>query len=143
VSSEYPLFLAMLTIGRSAEVMAAIRSGMSIAILLMLILTSVLMVLSSSKADAQTACETELTVLQGAIEDATFTNPQDQENLLIKLQKANDKLTAGKTEDAIAKIADIQSAAEKLAAGGKVEGGDAIVDAAEAAISCLGDTSSV
>jgi hypothetical protein len=124
--------------------MSSVRTGMSIGILLMLILSSLLMVLSSSKADAQTACNTELEALESAIRSATFTNPQDQQNLLIKLQKAEAKLAEGKTQDAVAKITDIRSAVAKLAAGGKLDPEDATdIDAAAAsAITCLEGTSS-
>ena len=125
--------------------MPSVRSGMSIAILLMLILASLLLVLSSSKSYAQTTCQTELGALQSAIGSATFTNQKDQVNLIAKLDAAEDKLEQGKTDDAVAKITNIRSAVEKLAAGGKVdqEGADAIDDAAAAAVTCLERTSSV
>jgi hypothetical protein len=118
---------------------------MSIGIMLILILSSLLMVLSSSKADAQPTCQTELDALESAITSATFTNEKDQQNLLTKLQNAETKLSEGKTQDAVAKLTGIQSAVEKLAAGGKLdqEGANAIDDAAEAAIACLEGTSSV
>ena len=119
--------------------MPSVRSGMSIGILLMLILSSLLMVLSSSKADAQTACQTKLDVLESAITSATFTNQKDQQNLLTKLQNAKTKLSEGKTTDAVAKITDIRSAVAKLATGGKLGSADAqaIDAAAEDAIECL------
>lgn len=125
--------------------MPSVRSGMSIGIMLILILSSLLMVLSSSKADAQPTCQTELDALESAITSATFTNEKDQQNLLTKLQNAETKLSEGKTQDAVAKLTGIQSAVEKLAAGGKLdqEGANAIDDAAEAAIACLEGTSSV
>jgi hypothetical protein len=111
----------------------------------MLILASLLMVLSSPKADAQTACQTELDALRSAIGSATFTNQKDQNNLIAKLDAAEDKLEQGKTDDAVAKITNIRTAVEKLAAGGKVnqEGADAIDDAAAAAVTCLEGASSV
>ena len=125
--------------------MPSVRSGMSIAILLMLILASLLMVLSSSKSDAQTACQTELDALRSAIGSATFTNQKDQVNLIAKLDAAEDKLEQGKTDDAVAKITNIRSAVERLAAGGKVDPQEAkaIDDAAAAAVTCLEGTSSV
>ena len=123
--------------------MSTVRSGMSIGILLMLILTSVLMVLFSAKADAQTACQTELDALRSAISSATFTNQKDQDNLLTKLAAAEKKLDEGKTADAVAKIQDIRSAVAKLALGGKVQGAEAIDETADAAQRCLEGTSSV
>jgi hypothetical protein len=145
VSSEYPLSLARLTIGRSTEVMSTARSGMSRGILLILILASLLMVLYSSKADAQTVCQAELGDLRTAINSATFVNESDQVKLIAKLDNAESKLSEGKTADAVAKIGDIRSAVAKLADGGKVddEGARAIDDAAVAAIECLEGTSSV
>ena len=125
--------------------MPSVRSGMSIGIMFMLILASLMMVLSSPKADAQTACQTELDALRSAIGSATFTNQKDQNNLIAKLGAAETKLTEGKTDDAVAKITNIRSAVERLAAGGKVdqEGADAIDDAAAAAVTCLEGASSV
>ena len=123
--------------------MSTVRSGMSIGILLMLILISVLMVLFSAKADAQTACQMELDALETAINSATFTNQKDQDNLLTKLAAAEDKLGEGKTADAVAKIQDIRSAVAKLALGGKVQGAEDIDEAAAAAQRCLEGTSSV
>jgi hypothetical protein len=125
--------------------MPSVRSGMSIGIMLILILSSLLMVLSSSRADTQPTCQTELDALESAITSATFTNERDQQNLLTKLQNAETKLSEGKTQDAVAKITGIQSAVEKLAAGGKLDqdGANAMDDAAEAAIACLEGTSSV
>jgi hypothetical protein len=122
--------------------MPSVRSGMSIGIMLMLILSSLLMVLSASKADAQTTgCQAELDALEKAIGDATtFTNPEkDQQNLLNKLQNAEAKLSEGKTQDAVAKITDIQNAVARLATGGKLGPADAqAIDAAgDAAIECL------
>jgi hypothetical protein len=139
VGSEYPLSLARLTIGRSTEVMSTARSGMSKGILLILILASLLMVLYSSKADAQTACQTELGDLRTAIDSANFPNGNDQVKLFAKLENAESKLSEGKTADAVAKIGDIRSAVAKLADGGKVddERARAIDDAAVAAIEFL------
>ena len=124
--------------------MPSVRSGMSIGIVLMLILSSLLVVLASPKADAQTACSTELNALRSAITSANFTNEKDRTNLLLKVDAAEAKLGQGKTQDAVAKIQDIQSAVAKLAAGGKLDQNDAntINDAANAAIACLEGTSS-
>jgi len=117
----------------------------------MLILSSLLMALASSKAaDAQTTtCDAELTLtaLSNAISSATtFTNPEkDQQNLLAKVDAARIKLEQGKTADAIAKIEDIELAVNKLAAAGKLGQADAnaIIGAADAAIACLDGTSTV
>ena len=119
--------------------MSSVRSGMSIGIMLMLILSSLLMVLSAPKADAQTACETELDALESAINSASFTNVKDQLNLLTKLSNAEAKLAVGKTQDAVAKITDIQTAVAKLTEGNKLDPDDAqAIDAAAAdAIECL------
>jgi len=101
------------------------------------------MVLSSSKADAQTtSCGTELDALARAISSATtFTNSnKDQQNLLHKVvQEARKKLDEGKTADAILKIRDIQLAVEKPVAVGKLGLADAaaIQGAAADAITCL------
>ena len=121
---------------------------MSIGILLMLILSSLLMVLSSSKAEAQTIaipCDAELKALSEAITQASFTNPdKDQQSLLAKVDAARDKLSKGKTADAIAKIQDIELAVYNLAGAGKLDKDDAaaIVAAAEAAIACISSISS-
>jgi hypothetical protein len=119
--------------------MPSVRSGMSIGILLMLILSSLLIVLSASKAHAQTSCDTELNTLRSAITSANFTNEKDRNNLLLKVDAAETKLSQGKTPDAVAKIQDIKSAVNKLAAGNKFGSADAqaINDAADAAIACL------
>ena len=119
--------------------MTSVRSGMSIGIMLMLILSSLLMVLSAPMADAQAACQTELDALESAIGSATFTNEKDRQNLLAKLSNAETKLTEGKTEDAVAKITDIQSAVARLAERNKLDPDDAqaIDAAAEDAIECL------
>jgi len=82
---------------------------MSKAILLMLILSSLLMALASSKAaNAQTmTCDAELTALSNAISSASFTGQnaeKDRTNLLAKVEAARVKLGQGKTADAIAKI---------------------------------------
>jgi len=112
---------------------------MSIGIMLMLILSSLLMVLSASKSNAQTACQTELGALESAITSATFTNEKDRQGLLTKLSNAETKLTEGKTADAVAKITDIQTAVARLAEGGKLNSEDAqaIDTAAEDVIVCL------
>ena len=119
--------------------MSSVRSGMSIGIMLMLILASLLMVLSAPKADAQTACQTQLDALEDAINSANFTNEKDELALLAKLGNAEAKLAAGKTEDAVAKITDIQSAVARLAEGNKLDpdGAGAIDTAAADAIECL------
>jgi hypothetical protein len=112
---------------------------MSIGIMLLLILASLLMVLSAPKADAQTACQTQLDALEGAINSATFTNKKDELALLAKLSNAEGKLAVGKTEDAVAKITDIQSAVARLAEGNKLDpdGAGDIDTAAADAIECL------
>jgi hypothetical protein len=119
--------------------MSSVRSGMSIGIMLLLILASLLMVLSAPKADAQTACQTQLDALEGAINSATFTNKKDELALLAKLSNAEGKLAVGKTEDAVAKITDIQSAVARLAEGNKLDpdGAGDIDTAAADAIECL------
>ena len=120
--------------------MSSVRSGMSIGIMLMLILSSLLMVLSAPKADAQAACQTELDALESAIRSATtFTNEKDRQNLLAKLSNAETKLTEGKTDDAVAKITDIQTAVARLAERNKLDPDDAqaIDAAAEDARGCL------
>src|SRR5215212_3836612 len=105
--------------------MSSVRSGMSIGIVLMLILSSLLMVWSASTAEAQTtttSCLAELETLRGAIADpdAGFTNPKDQSSLLAKVDAAESKLLAGKTADAAQKVTDIQTAVNRLAAEGKL-----------------------
>ena len=127
--------------------MPSVRSGMSIGILLMLILSSLLMVWSASKADAQTErlCQSDLDALKSAISLATFTGknaPTDKANLLAKVTAAESKLDEGKTQDAVAKIEDIKSAVNKLAAGNKLGAADAkaINEAADTAIACLQPT---
>lgn len=119
--------------------MTIVRSGMSIGIMLMLILSSLLMVLSAPKADAQAACQTELDVLESAITSATFTNEKDRQNLLTKRSNAETKLTEGKSDDAVAKITDIQTAVARLAERNKLVPDDAqaIDAAAQDAIECL------
>ena len=119
--------------------MPSVRSSMSIGIMLMLILSSLLMVLSASKSNAQTACQTELGALESAITSATFTNEKDRQGLLTKLSNAETKLTEGKTADAVAKITDIQTAVARLAEGGKLNSEDAqaIDTTAEDVIVCL------
>jgi hypothetical protein len=119
--------------------MSSVRSGMSIGIMLMLILSSLLMVLCAPKADAQTACQTELDALEGAINSASFTNQKDKLNLLTKLSNAEAKLAVGKTQDAVDKITDIQRAVARLAEGNKLDPDDAqaIDTAAADAIECL------
>jgi hypothetical protein len=105
----------------------------------MLVLSSLLVGWSASKADAQTACQADLDALESAITSATFTNSKDQANLLNKVQNAETKLSEGKTEDAVGKITDIRTGVAKLAAGGKLGANDAqaIDAAAAAAIQCL------
>jgi hypothetical protein len=114
---------------------------MSIGIMLMLVLSSLLMVLSASKADAQAACETELGALESAITSATFTNEKDRQNLLTKLTNAEAKLIEGKTADAVAKITDIRTTVARLAEPerNKLDPDDAqaIDTAAQDAIECL------
>jgi hypothetical protein len=119
--------------------MSSVRSGMSIGIMLLLILASLLMVLSAPKADAQTACQTQLDALEGAINSANFTNEKDELALLAKLGNAEAKLAVGKSEDAVAKLMDIQSAVARLAEGNKLDPDDAraIDTAAADAIECL------
>jgi hypothetical protein len=119
--------------------MSSVRSGMSIGIMLLLILASLLMVLSAPKADAQTACQTQLDALEDAINSADFTNEKDELALLAKLGNAEAKLAVGKSEDAVAKLMDIQSAVARLAEGNKLDPDDAraIDTAAADAIECL------
>ena len=119
--------------------MTIVRSGMSIGIMLMLILSSLLMVLSAPKADAQAACQTELDALESAVTSATFTNEKDRQNLLAKRSNAETKLTEGKTDDAVAKITDIQTAVARLAERNKLapDEAQAIDAAAQDAIECL------
>jgi hypothetical protein len=121
--------------------MPSVRSGMSIGIMLMLVLSSLLMVLSASKADAQAACESELGALESAITSATFTNEKDRQNLLTKLTNAEAKLIEGKTADAVAKITDIRTTVARLAEPerNKLDPDDAqaIDTAAQDAIECL------
>jgi hypothetical protein len=119
--------------------MSSVRSGMSIGIMLLLILASLLMVLSAPKADAQTACQTQLDALEDAINSANFTNEKDELALLAKLGNAEAKLAVGKSEDAVAKLMDIQSAVARLAEGNKLDPDDAraIDTAAADAIECL------
>ncbi|HEX2741323.1 MAG TPA: hypothetical protein VHM69_12830 [Rubrobacter sp.] len=119
--------------------MPSVRSGMSIGIMFMLILSSLVIVLSAPRADAQAVCQTELDALESAITSATFTNEKDRQNLLAKLSNAEAKLTEGKTNDAVAKVTDIQSAAARLAEGNKLDpdGAKAIDAAAAVAIGCL------
>jgi hypothetical protein len=94
--------------------MLSVRSGMSIGIMLLLILSSLLMVLSASKADAQAAWQLQLDTLESTITSANFTNENDQQNLITKLTNAEAKLAEGKTQDAVAKITDIQSAVGRV-----------------------------
>jgi hypothetical protein len=121
--------------------MPSVRSGMSIGIMLMLVLSSLLMVLSASKADAQAACESERGALESAITSATFTNEKDRQNLLTKLTNAEAKLIEGKTADAVAKITDIRTTVARLAEPerNKLDPDDAqaIDTAAQDAIECL------
>jgi hypothetical protein len=77
--------------------------------------------------------------LDDAIENATFTNQKDEDNLLNKLRNAEMKLVEGKTDDAVAKLADIQTAVARLAERDKLDDTEAndIVAAADDAIVCL------
>jgi response regulator RpfG family c-di-GMP phosphodiesterase len=124
--------------------MPSVRSAMSIGIMLLLILSSLLMVLSASKADAQAACQLQLDTLESTITSANFTNENDRQNLLTKLTNAEAKLAEGKTQDAVAKITDIQSAVGRLAERNKLDPDDAraIDTAARDAKGCLQPSSS-
>ena len=124
--------------------MLSVRSGMSIGIMLLLIVSSLLMVLSASKADAQAACQLRLDTIESTITSANFTNENDQQNLLTKLTNAEAKLAEGKTQDAVAKITDIRSAVGRLAERNKLDPDDAraIDTAARDAIACLQPSSS-
>jgi hypothetical protein len=120
---------------------------MSIGILLMLILSSLLMVLASPKAEAQTTespCQAEFETLRQAIDAADFTNDRDRTKLIGKVNEAERKLAEGKNADAEQKIRDIQFAVDTLAGAGKLNPDHAAVidEAAEAAVACIAGTPS-
>jgi hypothetical protein len=126
--------------------MSSVRSGMSIGIVLMLILSSLLIVWSASKAEAQTTttdCLEHLEPLRGAIAAAEFTNPKDQSSLDAKVTAAETKLGQGKTADAAQKVTDIQTAVNRLAAEGKLADASAINTAINDALGCLNSQTGV
>lgn len=101
-------------------------------------------------ASAQTVsdCQTLISNLRSDVLGVTITGKngnKDQEALLDRLDAASDRLTMGKTVEAIDKLVDFTDKVEKFAAAGHISPDDAslLVAQAQEAIACINSTTAV
>ena len=121
--------------------MSNVRVGLGVTLLLGLTLSALLMLMATAPAQAQT-CQTEITELRTATENANFTGEnaaKDQAGLLGKLDSAKQKLTDGKTADAVKNLESFSLKVSDLADQGKLDPADAEILLAEAGavIDCI------
>jgi hypothetical protein len=84
-------------------------------------------------------CTADLQQLRDDVATASFANAKDVTSLQGKLAQAEQKLAAGKTDDAIAKVVDFRTRVEQLGAAGKLGADDAatLAQGANQAIACI------
>ncbi len=115
--------------------MSRVRSLVAAATFVLATIASTGLVSASTVAE----CTTGIQQLGASVAAADFTNAKDAASLAGKLTQAEQKLAAGKTDDAIAKLVDFGTRVEQLGAAGKLGAEDAatLIAGANASVACI------
>jgi hypothetical protein len=125
-----------------------VRASMGVGVLVGLTLSVLLMLTATAPAQAHTLtdCQAEINQLKSLTDDATFLGKKAttaEDNLLFKLDEANEKLEKGKYQDAIDKLTDFKTTVIARNEGGKIDpnnttsNASVLIAEADEAITCV------